>query len=48
MREQPLKELRAAFFGAKEPGQRIVVISGLGGSGKTQLALKFARMHDDM
>lgn len=26
--------------------QRIMLLSGLGGSGKTQLALKFARDHE--
>lgn len=36
-----------ALLKNKEAPQRIMVIVGLGGSGKTQLALKFARTYAD-
>lgn len=35
------------LFEGDDFSQRIMVLSGLGGSGKTQLALKFARDFED-
>lgn len=35
------------LFDAKQNPNRIVVLAGLGGSGKTQLVSKFARRHSD-
>ncbi|PVF99825.1 hypothetical protein CPB86DRAFT_755916 [Serendipita vermifera] len=46
MREQPMKFLVDALLESEGHSQRIVVLSGLGGSGKTQMALKFARDYE--
>lgn len=46
MRNGPMEELEDGLLSSDE-GQRITVISGIGGTGKTQLALKFARLHED-
>jgi Mrp family chromosome partitioning ATPase len=47
MRKEPWSAIEAALIGdvkeSIESSQRVMVISGLGGSGKTQLALKFAQ-----
>jgi anion-transporting ArsA/GET3 family ATPase len=46
MREQPMQFLVGMLLETEADGQRIVVLSGLGGSGKTQMALKFARDYE--
>ncbi|CAG8642898.1 14138_t:CDS:2, partial [Acaulospora colombiana] len=46
MREEPMKFLVEMLLETEEDSQRIVVLSGLGGSGKTQMALKFARDYE--
>jgi hypothetical protein len=46
MRKQPMKFLVERLLETENDGQRILVLSGLGGSGKTQMALKFARDYE--
>lgn len=46
MREAPMRAIVKALLDCDE-NQRIMVLSGLGGSGKTQLALKFAHDYED-
>ncbi|PVF99824.1 TPR-like protein [Serendipita vermifera] len=46
MREKPMKFLVERLLETGTNGQRILVLSGLGGSGKTQMALKFARDYE--
>jgi Mrp family chromosome partitioning ATPase len=43
MRKKPMDALVKGLIERDGTSQRIMVISGVGGSGKTQLALKFAR-----
>jgi Mrp family chromosome partitioning ATPase len=43
MRKKPMNAIVKGLVDGDTSTQRIMVISGLGGSGKTQLALKFAR-----
>jgi len=43
MRKKPMDALVKGLFEGDVTSQRIMVISGVGGCGKTQLALKFAR-----
>ncbi|KAG8809295.1 hypothetical protein FRC17_003506, partial [Serendipita sp. 399] len=43
IRETPMLRMTEALLMPGEGGQKIVVLSGMGGSGKTQLAIKFAR-----
>lgn len=47
-REEPMKAIIQGLLGNTNAGQRIMVISALSGSGKTQLAIKFARDNADM
>ena len=47
MRQRPMNAIIKGLTEGNEFTQRIMVISGLGGSGKTQLALKFARDFQD-
>jgi KaiC/GvpD/RAD55 family RecA-like ATPase len=47
MRKEPMDVLIKSLVKDKTPEQHIVVIAGLGGSGKTQLTLKFARDFED-
>jgi hypothetical protein len=47
MRKEPMDVLIKNLVEDKSPEQHIVVIAGLGGSGKTQLTLKFARDFED-
>lgn len=48
MRRQPMEDLVESLIGNDaSDGQRVVVLSGLGGNGKTQLVLKFAMDHED-
>ncbi|CCA67313.1 hypothetical protein PIIN_01144 [Serendipita indica DSM 11827] len=42
-RDEPISRIVAGIFGDKKAGLRTVVLSGLGGSGKTQLVIHFAR-----
>ena len=44
-REDLLAELEARLTGGGDPGPRVVVLSGLGGAGKTSVALAYARRH---
>jgi predicted AAA+ superfamily ATPase len=43
MRQRPMDAIIKGLIEENEITQQIMVISGLGGCGKTQLALKFAR-----
>lgn len=51
MREQVMKEMKHALLEGpsdeQHDGARILVLSGMGGCGKTQMTLKFARDHED-
>jgi Tetratricopeptide repeat len=44
-REELLTDLDARLTGGDGPGPRIVVLSGLGGAGKTSVALEYAHRH---
>lgn len=44
-REKQMAMLKAAFEQTRHPGQKRFVVYGLGGSGKTELALKYAEDH---
>jgi DNA helicase TIP49 (TBP-interacting protein) len=46
MRKKPMKAMERGLLEDKKVTQRTMLLSGLGGSGKTQLALKFARDHE--
>ncbi|KAF8602157.1 hypothetical protein BDV93DRAFT_557669 [Ceratobasidium sp. AG-I] len=46
-REDILEQMRHYFFEAPPSERRLFVLCGLGGAGKTQLALKFVQMHKD-
>jgi len=46
MRKEPMEAMERALLKDEESTQRIMLLSGLGGAGKTQLALKFARDHE--
>jgi hypothetical protein len=43
MRKKPMEATIKGLIDGDAFGQRVMIISGMGGSGKTQLALKFAR-----
>jgi predicted ATP-dependent serine protease len=43
MRKKPMEAIINGLINKDMVGQRVMIISGLGGIGKTQLALKFAR-----
>ena len=44
-REDILEQMQDYFFGASPMDRRLFVLCGLGGAGKTQLALKFVQTH---
>ncbi|KAF8602162.1 FabD/lysophospholipase-like protein [Ceratobasidium sp. AG-I] len=44
-REDILEQMQDYFFGASPVDRRLFVLCGLGGAGKTQLALKFVQTH---
>ena len=44
-REDSLDRLNDAFFSRQCQGQRRYVISGLGGTGKSEVSLRFASIH---
>ena len=46
-RKKPMEALVKSLLDANEFTQRITVLSGMGGGGKTQLALKFARDNEE-
>ena len=43
MRQEPMNVLIKNLVDKTSPEQHIMVLAGMGGSGKTQLTLKFAR-----
>ncbi|KAF8600373.1 FabD/lysophospholipase-like protein [Ceratobasidium sp. AG-I] len=47
-REDILERMRGYFFDESTTGRRLFVLCGLGGAGKTQLALKFVDMHKNL
>ncbi|KAF8603241.1 FabD/lysophospholipase-like protein [Ceratobasidium sp. AG-I] len=47
-REDILETIRLFFFENPPPEQRIFVLHGLGGAGKTQLGLKFAQLYKEV
>ncbi|KAF8598134.1 FabD/lysophospholipase-like protein [Ceratobasidium sp. AG-I] len=47
-REDILERMRGYFFDASPTERRLFVLCGLGGAGKTQLALKFVDMHKNL
>ncbi|KAF8598129.1 TPR-like protein, partial [Ceratobasidium sp. AG-I] len=47
-REDILERMRSYFFDASTTERRLFVLCGLGGAGKTQLALKFVDMHKNL
>lgn len=47
MRQEPMNVLITNLIDNKDDGQRLVVLAGMGGSGKTQLTLKFARDYEE-
>ncbi|KAF8595359.1 hypothetical protein BDV93DRAFT_481117 [Ceratobasidium sp. AG-I] len=47
-REDILERMRSYFFDASPTERRLFVLCGLGGAGKTQLALKFVDMHRNL
>jgi Mrp family chromosome partitioning ATPase len=48
MRKKPMEAIINILVNRDVVGQRVMIISGLGGVGKTQLALKFARSFQQM
>jgi len=42
-REEPMRQMVEGLLGNNNAGQRIMGISGMGGSGKSQLAIYFAQ-----
>jgi hypothetical protein len=46
-REEPMEAITRGLTGGQNGEQRIVVVSAMSGSGKTQLAIKFARENDE-
>lgn len=46
-REDILNQMRDYFFDASPLERHLFVLCGLGGAGKTQLALKFMQMHKE-
>ncbi|KAF8598112.1 FabD/lysophospholipase-like protein [Ceratobasidium sp. AG-I] len=46
-REDILDQMQDYFFSASPMDRRLFVLCGLGGAGKTQLALKFVQLHKD-
>lgn len=46
-RETELDELWNTLQPSRSDSRKVAVLYGLGGVGKTQLAIKFARMHND-
>ena len=47
MRQEPMNVLINTLVNSKSLGQRLAIVAGMGGSGKTQLTLKFARDFED-
>jgi len=47
VRQKPMEAITRGLTGGQNREQRIMVISALSGSGKTQLAIKFARENDE-
>jgi putative protein kinase ArgK-like GTPase of G3E family len=51
MREEPWKFIEKSIFGTGAPDevhkQKILGVTGIGGCGKTQIILKFLRVHRD-
>jgi hypothetical protein len=45
MRQELMDSMSHALFGLEDGTQRIMVLSGMGGSGKTQIVAKFARVY---
>jgi signal recognition particle GTPase len=48
MRQGLMDSMSDALFGLEEGTQRIMVLSGMGGSGKTQIVAKFARVYSSL
>ena len=46
-RKQPLEEITNALKVRASSGQRVAVVAGMGGSGKTQVSLKYAYDNDE-
>jgi hypothetical protein len=46
-RKKPMEALVKGLLDTNEFTQRITILSGMGGSGKSQLALKFARDNEE-
>ena len=47
-REKPMKALVTILNDSKGRGQPRAIVTGLGGSGKTQISLKYAYDHDEV
>ena len=47
-RKNVMEAMDTAFFGLEETSMRVMVVIGMGGSGKTQSVAKFMRVHKDM